>query len=326
VTSVVARLPKGMVPLAMVLVVHRAVGSYAVAGLAVGLVAAGDAASAPVLGWLADRFGRGPVFIPSAAVHVAAVGAVLVLACSAVMAAGCIAGFVAAAVTAAVGLPGLAGVILAPLTAGGVIGTFGPPAAPGKPRHVRLASGFAAALLPAAVFSTRPSAGFLIAIGAALAVDGLFIAPIAATSYLLAEQAIAPGHRAEAFTWLSTSQAVGNAAAVSLASLAASGAGPAAAPWHSCPQPPRCSLSSPASCHRTPPQCPATITSPKGTGQLLTTRNHPELRATHAAHSAAAQVGDAPQRTGDTQCESVLSAQVVSEETRRACSPLPGTR
>jgi hypothetical protein len=39
-----------------------------------------------------------------------------------------------AAVTAAVGLPGLAGVILATLTAGGVIGTFGPPAAPGKRR------------------------------------------------------------------------------------------------------------------------------------------------------------------------------------------------
>src|SRR5215469_11868323 len=78
VTSLVARLPKGMLPLAVVLVVHQATGSYAAAGLAAASMAAGDAASAPVQGWLADRFGRGPVLIPSAAVHVAAIGAVLV--------------------------------------------------------------------------------------------------------------------------------------------------------------------------------------------------------------------------------------------------------
>jgi Major Facilitator Superfamily len=352
VTSLVARLPKGMMPLAVVLVVHQAVGSYAMAGLATGLVAAGDAASAPVKGWLADRFGRGPVLIPSAVVHVAAVGAVLVLvrdgtaggavaaaaclagigmppvsgsikavwpklagrdalaaayavesllqqlvflsgplvvaavtaasnpaaalACSAVMVAGGTAAFVAAAaaaaphsrtrrvrqergawqvpvvrilacatmvqslvfgavpvgiaaVTAAAGVPGLAGVILAALTAGGVIGTFGPSAAPGKRRYARLAACFAVALLPAAAFSTRPSAGFLIATAAALAVAGLFITPLAATSYLLTEQATTSGHRTEAFTWLSTGQAVGTAAGASLAGIAASGAGPPAA-------------------------------------------------------------------------------------------------
>src|SRR5258707_15590991 len=69
VTSLVARLPKGMVPLATVLLLHQATGSYAVAGLAAALMAGGDAASAPVQGRLVDRFGRGWVLIPSAALH-----------------------------------------------------------------------------------------------------------------------------------------------------------------------------------------------------------------------------------------------------------------
>jgi hypothetical protein len=213
-----------------------------------------------VQGWLADRLGRGPVLIPSAAVHVAAIGAVLVavregapdgavaaaaalagigmppvsgsikaawpklagrgalaaayvvesllqqvvflsgplvvaavtaasgpgvaLACSPVLTAGGTVGFVAAtavapdprarrgrrargawrvpvvrilacvtlvqslvfgalpvgiaAAAAAAGFPGLAGVILAAITAGGIIGTFGPPAAaPRLPRDHR---------------------------------------------------------------------------------------------------------------------------------------------------------------------------------------------
>ncbi len=78
-----------------------------------------------------------------------------------------------AAVTAAAGLPDLAGVLRAALTAGGVIGTFGPVTAAGKRHYVRLSSRFAAALLPVAALSVRLSAGFLIAIGAALAGGGL---------------------------------------------------------------------------------------------------------------------------------------------------------
>jgi predicted MFS family arabinose efflux permease len=80
VSSVVARLPKGMVPLATVLLLHQVTGSYAIAGITAALVAVGDAASTPLQGRLADRLGRGIVLIPIAAVNVASVTAMLLLA------------------------------------------------------------------------------------------------------------------------------------------------------------------------------------------------------------------------------------------------------
>jgi MFS family permease len=79
-SSLVARLPKGMVPLATVLLLHEVTGSYALAGLTAALVAAGDAGSTPLQGRLIDRVGRGWVLIPTAAVHVSAVTALLLLA------------------------------------------------------------------------------------------------------------------------------------------------------------------------------------------------------------------------------------------------------
>ena len=349
--SLVARLPKGMVPLATVLLLHQVTGSYAIAGITAALVAVGDAASTPVQGRLVDRLGRGWVLIPAAAVHVASVGAVLVLTrdgapAGAVAACACVAGigmppvsgsikavwpqmagedhlpaayrvesllqqvvflsgpllvavltvasgpaaalacsatlvaigtvsFVAAAartapargignqrvhgawrvptvqilvcstllqsltfgalpvglaaVTAAAGLSNLAGVLLATLTIGGVIGTFGPMAMPGKRRYVRLVAGFAAALVPVAALSAEPSAGGLIAIGAVLTVAGLFVTPMAAASYVLIEKATTPAHRTEAFAWLSAAQATGNAAGAALAGILTGSAGPAIA-------------------------------------------------------------------------------------------------
>jgi MFS family permease len=350
--SLVARLPKGMVPLATVLLLHQITGSYAIAGITAALVAAGDAASTPVQGRLVDRLGLGRVLIPAAAVHVAAVAAVLVLAradapagavagcacvagigmppvsgsikavwpqlagqdhlpaaytvesllqqvvflsgpllvaaatmaagpavalaCSAALVAAGTAGFVAAAasaapargtrpdqrvpgawrvpavrvlvcgtvlqsltfgalpvglaaVTAAAGHPDLAGVLLATLTIGGVMGTFGPVTTVGRRRYIQLAGGFAAALIPVAALSSQPSAAALIAIGAALTAAGLFVTPLAATSYILIEKATAPAHRTEAFAWLSTGQATGNAAGAALAGILTGSAGPAIA-------------------------------------------------------------------------------------------------
>jgi MFS family permease len=351
VTSLVARLPKGMVPLAIVLLLRQATGSYALAGMTAAMAAAGDAISTPAQGRLVDRLGRGRVLIPAAAVHLAAVAGVLVLThngapAGAVAACACIAGigmppvsgsikavwpvlagqdrlpaayalesllqqvvflagpllvaavvtvsgpaaalgssavltaagavgFVAAtagtvtraargnepvhgawnvpavrilalstalqsltfgalpvglaAVTAAAGLPGLAGVLLAALTTGGLIGTFGPVTTAGNQRYVRLSAGLAAALIPVAVLSIEPSAPALIAIGVALTAAGLFVTPIAATSYGLTEKATKPAHRTEAFTWLSTGQAAGNAAGAALAGLLAGSAGAAIA-------------------------------------------------------------------------------------------------
>ncbi len=50
-------------------------------------------------------------------------------------------------------------------------------------------------------------------------VAGLFVTPMAATSYVLIEQATTPAHRTEAFTWLSTGQGTGNAARAALAGI-----------------------------------------------------------------------------------------------------------
>lgn len=370
--SVLARLPKGMLSLATVLVLHQSTGSYAIAGIAVAATALGDAASAPAQGRLADRFGRGRVLIPSAAVHAAAVVAVLVLvhhgAPAAAVAAGaalagigmppvsgsikaawphlagqaalpaayalesllqqlvflagpllvaaitaaaapsaaltCSAALVVtgtvtftvatarampsptvpgpavparavpaqpvpgpavpwaepargawhvprvrilacstmlqglvfgalpvgiAAVTAAAGRPGLAGILLAALTAGGVAGAFGPVTAATRRRYLRLTAGLAVALAPAAALSVAPSAGTLAGIGAALAMAGLFVTPIAATAYVLTGQAAASAHVTEAFTWLSTGQALGSAAGAALVGVLTAKVGPAAA-------------------------------------------------------------------------------------------------
>jgi MFS family permease len=351
-TSLLARLPKGMVPLAIVLLLHQATGSYAIAGVTAALTAVGDAASTPLQGRLVDRLGRGWVLIPTAGVHVAAVAAVLVLArdgapAGALAACACLAGigmppvsgsvkavwptltgqdrlpaayamesllqqliflsgpllvaalttasgpaaalacaatlvaagtvsFVIstatltpargtrhsqqapgawrapairimvcgtflqsltfgalpvglAATTAAAGLPNLAGIVLATLTIGGVVGTFGQATAADPRRYARLGAGFAAALVPVAALSIDPSAQALIAMGAALTVSGLFLTPIAATSYVLTEKATAPAHRTEAFAWFSTGQATGNAAGAALAGILTATAGAATA-------------------------------------------------------------------------------------------------
>lgn len=108
-SSLIARLPKGMVPLATVILLHQATGSYALAGLTAALVAAGDAASTPLQGRLIDRVGRGWVLIPTAAVHVAAVAALLLLA----RAHGPVAALAASAAVAGVGMPPVSGSIKA---------------------------------------------------------------------------------------------------------------------------------------------------------------------------------------------------------------------
>jgi MFS family permease len=109
VSSLVARLPKGMVPLATVLLLHQVTHSYALAGLTAALVAAGDAASTPFQGRLIDRIGRGWVLIPTAAVHVSAVTALLLLA-RAHAPAGALVG---SAAVAGVGMPPVSGSIKA---------------------------------------------------------------------------------------------------------------------------------------------------------------------------------------------------------------------
>jgi MFS family permease len=68
--SLVARLPRGMASLAVVLLVHAATGSFAVAGGAAGAMAIGDAAISPVQGRLIDRLGQRRVLLPSSVLYV----------------------------------------------------------------------------------------------------------------------------------------------------------------------------------------------------------------------------------------------------------------
>jgi MFS family permease len=65
-SALVARLPQGMAPLAVLLLVRGATHSYAIAGLAVGAEALATAACAPVVGRMVDRVGRRRVIAPLA--------------------------------------------------------------------------------------------------------------------------------------------------------------------------------------------------------------------------------------------------------------------
>ena len=86
-TALVARLPQGMAPLAVLLLVRGATNSYAAAGLAVGAAAFATAACAPLLGRLVDRFGRRRVLAP-AVVAEASMYTLLVVAAEARLGAG----------------------------------------------------------------------------------------------------------------------------------------------------------------------------------------------------------------------------------------------
>jgi len=65
-SALVARLPQGMAPLAVLLLVRGATHSYAVAGFAVGAQALATAGCAPVIGRLVDQIGRRRVLVPLA--------------------------------------------------------------------------------------------------------------------------------------------------------------------------------------------------------------------------------------------------------------------
>lgn len=79
-TALVARLPQGMLSLAVLLLVRDHTGSYAAAGLAVGAEALCNAAGAPVQGRLVDRFGRPRVLAPAAVLQAIVLTALVLVA------------------------------------------------------------------------------------------------------------------------------------------------------------------------------------------------------------------------------------------------------
>lgn len=77
--GILARLGIGMTPLALLLLVQQATGSYAAAGLAGGVYALAGAALSPVAGRLADRIGPSPILFATAILHPLALGGLLVI-------------------------------------------------------------------------------------------------------------------------------------------------------------------------------------------------------------------------------------------------------
>jgi MFS family permease len=76
-SSVLARMPIGVLALALVLFLREHTGSYASAGTIAGLFAFADALSAPLQGRLVDRLGQTRVIVPLTFIHVAALGGVV---------------------------------------------------------------------------------------------------------------------------------------------------------------------------------------------------------------------------------------------------------
>ena len=79
-SSLLARLPIGINALAIVLYLREQTGSFAIAGIVAGTLAAGSGVGAPVQGRLVDRIGARRVLLPLAVVHALALGAIVGLA------------------------------------------------------------------------------------------------------------------------------------------------------------------------------------------------------------------------------------------------------
>lgn len=105
VASIAARLPLGMIGLALLLFARQATGSYAAAGIAVGAMSIGQGLMTPVQGRLIDRFGTTRVLIPGVTAHTLALAGVIA------------AGHWDASTAAIIALAGLAGLAMPPVSA-----------------------------------------------------------------------------------------------------------------------------------------------------------------------------------------------------------------
>jgi len=75
--TLIARFPIGINALALILYLREETGSFAIAGIVAGGLAAGAGIGAPIQGRLVDGFGARRVLVPLAVVHAAALGSVV---------------------------------------------------------------------------------------------------------------------------------------------------------------------------------------------------------------------------------------------------------
>jgi MFS family permease len=75
--TLLARFPIGINALALILYLRHETGSFAIAGVVAGGLAAGAGIGAPIQGRLVDRFGQRRVLVPLAGAHAAALGSVV---------------------------------------------------------------------------------------------------------------------------------------------------------------------------------------------------------------------------------------------------------
>jgi MFS family permease len=79
-SALLARLPIGINALAIVLYLREQTGSFAIAGVVSGMLAAGSGVGAPIQGRLVDRIGARRVLLPLAVVHALSLGAIVAFA------------------------------------------------------------------------------------------------------------------------------------------------------------------------------------------------------------------------------------------------------
>ena len=78
-SSVLARMPIGVLALALVLFLREHTGSYSAAGAVAGAFALANALAAPVLGRLIDRLGQTRVLVPATLLHVGSIAGLVTL-------------------------------------------------------------------------------------------------------------------------------------------------------------------------------------------------------------------------------------------------------
>src|SRR6266545_516136 len=212
------RLTPSITSLALVLVVKRQTGSFAVAGAATAAYYLAVAVMAPVAGRLMDRVGARPVLLASGVLYPAALlgivlGPRLGLGRTGTQALCAVAGFAQERAE-----PAAVGVLLALWSAGGIIGAlwYGGRrwSIPARQQFPWALAALATSLVPIALARGLPDMALCMLLA------GLVVAPVGVLAMQLIAVVAPPETRTEAFGWQNTASYAGFALGSSLGGLA----------------------------------------------------------------------------------------------------------